>query len=155
MIKQDARDRVHRKDPRERIWYARVPVDKEYWSRVDFLRRNGLLANVLSWQSEEFYGLEVRPLERMATDKPPWIGSPWHITIGTLGPHTQPYHSKIRDLMRRFARPQRVRLQFAHFNDRGHAQLEPKRDPIASDPQVKELKALDPTYRNIDLHISM
>ena len=57
--------------------------------------------------------------------------------------------------MRRFARPQRVRLQFKYFNETGYAQLEPRRDPIASDPQVKELKALDPTYRNIDLHISM
>ena len=151
---RDARDRVHR-DPRERIWYVRAPVDSTYWRRVDVLRNNGLLADVVSWSSTGYFGLEVRPLETFPTDRPPWIGSPWHITVGTLGEHSQAYNTQIRDFLRRFARPQRVRLQFQHFNANGYAELDPQRCPIASDPQVVELKHRDPTQRDIALHISM
>ena len=138
-----------------REWYDRVPPDDEFKRRQDYLRRNGLLANVVIWNSYPYFGLEVIPLEQMPTNQPPWVGSPWHITLGIQGEHSKVYNPLIRDFQQRFARPKKVRLQFNYLKDNGYAQLDPKRDPIASDKQIKQLKALDPFQRGVDLHISM
>ena len=58
-----------------REWYDRAPPDDELKRRQDYIRRNGLLANVVVWNSYPYYGLEIIPLEQMPLDKPPWVGN--------------------------------------------------------------------------------
>ena len=139
----------------EREWYDRAPNDDELNRRLEKIRRNGLLADVVFWVGYPWYGLELIPQEQMPLEKPPFVGTPWHISLGTYNDDSRNYHTVIQEVQQKFAKPKMVRLIFNYLRDNGYAQLDPEADPIASNPLIQRLKALDSYYREIDLHISM
>ena len=140
----------------EREWYARTPDDDEFERRKLILYRDGLGVNISSWQSKNYFGLKVTPLpgEQMVTDLPPYVGSPWHITLGTTGEHSQEYNTRIRTLMQRYGRPRQARLRFSKITWNGIAYLEHD-DPVATDPYVQAVHRRDPYQRRIPLHVTM
>ena len=139
-----------------RPWETRAPDDRAFHRRIQHLYEHGLEAEVKNWRSGKWFGLEVTPNpgHRMATDLPPFVGSPWHLTVGTVGDHSRGYHVLIRDLMRRYARPCDMQLRFSRIKWNGIAELAHD-DPVMQDPLVQQVKALDPAYRYIPLHVTM
>ena len=150
----------YRQEHAARTWEERAPSDEVFEQRKEELKSQGIQAAVGLWVSgNEQYpdspliGLEVRPMSRphMILNRPPSYGTPWHISVGFA---SNPPTAEQEAFTKKYAHPRVLTLYFHYINDKGYAELDPDKDPIASDPVVKAFHKSS-YYSYKELHISL
>jgi len=137
-------------------WYGRAPQDEDFQRRKQQIEDRGLLCQVLPWVSgdnsypdEPLLGLQVVPIEEALTNAPATHSKVWHISVAFHSTENKELESAF---IARYSVPRRLRLLFNRIGWNGVSDLDPVRDPIASDPVVKNLHQAS-YYKRKPLHI--
>ena len=138
-------------------WYGRAPQDEEFMRRRQKIEDRGLLCRVRLWVTGDnnnpenpLLGLQVVPVEQSLTNAPATHSGVWHISVAF---HSTENKELERAFIAKYSAPRKLRLFFDHIAWNGVSRLDPERDPIASDPVVKNLHQAS-YYRQRQLHIS-
>ena len=78
-----------RPDGEEIPWETRAVNNESFQQHQDNIRTNGLNARISlfisgnnAYPNSALIGFKIEPLEPIMTTKPPYTGTPWHISVG-------------------------------------------------------------------------
>ena len=129
-------------------WADRAPSDRVFKARRAWFLEHGMLAKVSPWRSHDLLGLKIEPKSTLL-HVPPNRTTPWHVSVAF-----EPVEDDLRKAFLRDWNPFReVRLQFKSIGWNGVAELDPRTDPVASNPVVRRMHQAS-WYASRPLHIT-
>ena len=147
-----------RPDGEEVPWGTRAVDDESFKQHQENIRTNGLNAKISLFisgnnanQDSALIGLKIEPLEPIMTTKPPYTGTPWHISVGftnddgTLSKEATAFIGK-------YLQPKTVRLKIREVRWNAVTYLADD-DSLVLDPIIHDFHQSS-YYKDKPLHIS-
>ena len=125
-------------------WYSYKKGFKTIRCRI----KGVYLGSNYTYANEPLYVIEVRPLQKLPTSKPPNSETPYHISVAFWDPQKR---KLFEELERKYSQSRTVVLQGEI--EGSSFKLDTKKCPVGSDELVKRLHS-EGYYHNRPLHIS-
>ena len=134
-------------------WRNRAPSDEAFEARRKWLLDHGMMAKLTPHISDGRWPLVmllVEPIDAKLMHRPPTEGNDWHISLAFM-----PVQWKLlRAFWSEWRDGKTVRLRFSAIGDNAVATLDPKEDPVASNPIVRKMHEADADYGKRPLHVT-
>ena len=139
-------------------WEERAVNNESFEQYQDKIRTNGLNAKISlfisgsnSYENSALIGLKIEPLESIMTTKPPYIGTPWHISVGFTNDDGSLSEQAVA-FIEKYLVPKTIRLQIREVSWNAVTYLADD-DSLVQDPIIQAFHKSS-YYKDKPLHIS-
>ena len=130
-------------------WYSYKKGFKTIRCRIRGVYLGSNYTDGYQWADQPLYVIEVHPLQKLPTSKPPNSETPYHISVAFWDPQKR---KLFEELERKYSQSRTVTLRGEI--EGSSFKLDTKKCPVGSDELVKKLHSTG-HYKNRPLHISL